>query len=127
MRPWGVAVSVGALSFEVPDTTSMNWFRGNTHAHSYRSVGKSSPSGLVTWYRNNGYQFLVITDDTYPSAPEVTAQSSDASFIGDDGLILLTTSQNPAIFVLAEKLTYVRAKVTDSSGKAAWIQPVFVQ
>lgn len=76
----GRAAFIDAQSFEVPDTAGMKWYRGNTHAHSIRSVGKQSPEGLVTWYRNNGYQFLVITDDTYPSTLDFVRKVSDANF-----------------------------------------------
>jgi hypothetical protein len=72
--------SVGALSFEVPDTAGTKWYRGNTHAHSIRSVGKQSAIGLVTWYREHGYQFLAITDDNVPSTLDFVRQVSDATF-----------------------------------------------
>jgi hypothetical protein len=73
--------SAAAQAFEVPDTGGTGWFKGNTHSHSFRSVGKQSPLGLVTWYRNNGYQFLVATDDTYPPDPKFVSDSCTSSFI----------------------------------------------
>jgi hypothetical protein len=76
----GGVILIDAQSFEVPDTAGMKWYRGNTHAHSIRSVGKQSPEGLVTWYRNNGCQFLVITDDGYPSTLDFVRKVSDANF-----------------------------------------------
>jgi hypothetical protein len=48
------------------------------------------------------------------------------TFIGEGGRIL-ATSQGPKVqyrFTKAEK--YVRARVTDSMGYVAWLQPVFV-
>lgn len=47
-------------------------------------------------------------------------------FIGRDGEILKRTGDNPATYRLTGSETYVRAKVTDSGGAAAWLQPVFV-
>jgi hypothetical protein len=38
------------------------WFRGNTHTHTLESDGDSSPAEVVRWYREHGYDFLVITD-----------------------------------------------------------------
>lgn len=38
------------------------WFRGNTHTHTLESDGDSSPADVVRWYRERGYDFLVITD-----------------------------------------------------------------
>lgn len=47
-------------------------------------------------------------------------------FIGDGGRVLLETGDNPAVYTLKGEVTYVRAKVVDSNGAAAWVQPVFV-
>lgn len=47
-------------------------------------------------------------------------------FIGDNGEILKSTGDNPASFHLARKVSYVRARISDSNGARAWTQPVFV-
>lgn len=46
-------------------------------------------------------------------------------FIGPNGRVLHETPDNPASFTLPAK-GYVRAKVTDSNGRTAWLQPHFV-
>ena len=38
------------------------WFKGNTHTHTLESDGDSTPEEVVRWYREHGYDFLVITD-----------------------------------------------------------------
>jgi hypothetical protein len=38
------------------------WLKGNTHTHTLESDGDSSPDEVVRWYRDHGYDFLVITD-----------------------------------------------------------------
>lgn len=38
------------------------WYKGNTHTHTLRSDGDASPEDVVRWYREHGYDFLVITD-----------------------------------------------------------------
>ena len=48
-------------------------------------------------------------------------------FIGGQGRILLQTESNPAVYELSKEEKYVRAKVYDSGGSFAWIQPVFVR
>jgi predicted metal-dependent phosphoesterase TrpH len=48
-------------------------------------------------------------------------------FIGSGGKILLYTEDNPAIYKLSGGEMYVRAKVYDSGGFVAWVQPVFVR
>ncbi|MGI9628219.1 MAG: CehA/McbA family metallohydrolase [Longimicrobiales bacterium] len=50
----------------------------------------------------------------------------ETTFIGAGGRVLGTTSDNPAIFELTEDVGYVRSRVVDSAGRAAWTQPVFV-
>ena len=47
-------------------------------------------------------------------------------FIGSGGHELARTGANPAVYELKEDVGYVRARVTDSGGAHAWIQPVFV-
>ena len=41
------------------------WYKGNLHAHTLNSDGDSTPDAVVTWYRERGYQFLVLTDHNY--------------------------------------------------------------
>ena len=48
-------------------------------------------------------------------------------FIGDKGVLLKTTAGPRGEFALTGPLTYVRARVRDSGGAVAWVQPVFVQ
>src|SRR4051794_15207266 len=38
------------------------WLKGNTHTHTLASDGDSPPEDVVRWYREHGYDFLVITD-----------------------------------------------------------------
>lgn len=48
-------------------------------------------------------------------------------FIGTHGSVLQRSDNNPAVFELHARENYVRAKVTDSAGRAAWVQPVFTK
>src|SRR5215216_3627692 len=45
-----------------PAKVVSKWFKGNTHAHTLRSDGDSTPEEVTTWYKDNGYNFLFITD-----------------------------------------------------------------
>lgn len=38
------------------------WAKGNMHTHTTNSDGDGSPQAVADWYRDHGYQFLVITD-----------------------------------------------------------------
>jgi hypothetical protein len=48
-------------------------------------------------------------------------------FIGSGGKILLNSETNPAIYKLSGNEAYVRAKVYNSGGYVAWVQPVFTR
>lgn len=45
-----------------PDRSTWRWYKGNTHAHTTESDGDSSPEAVTRWYRDQGYQFLVLSD-----------------------------------------------------------------
>jgi hypothetical protein len=38
------------------------WWKGNTHTHTWWSDGDSPPETVAAWYRERGYQFLVLSD-----------------------------------------------------------------
>jgi hypothetical protein len=46
----------------------MHWYKGNTHTHTINSDGDSTPDEVVRWYREHGYNFLVLTDHNYLTA-----------------------------------------------------------
>ncbi len=62
-RTFIAAAFCSALVAAMPaDGDNLRWFRGNTHTHTLESDGDSSPADVVRWYREHGYDFLVITD-----------------------------------------------------------------
>ena len=46
-------------------TSALRWYKGNTHTHTLNSDGDSTPDDVVRWYREHGYQFLVLTDHNF--------------------------------------------------------------
>jgi hypothetical protein len=54
--------------FQPPATPQLRWYKGNTHTHTLNSDGDSTPDDVVRWYRENGYNFLVLTDHTSTDA-----------------------------------------------------------
>ena len=50
------------LPFEMPG----RFWRGNLHTHSTNSDGNLSPAETVAWYRDNGYDFVALTDHCIP-------------------------------------------------------------
>ena len=44
---------------------AMRWYKGNTHTHTLNSDGDSTPDDVARWYREHGYQFVVLTDHNF--------------------------------------------------------------
>lgn len=38
------------------------WYKGNMHTHSFWSDGNDFPEQVATWYKEQGYDFLAVTD-----------------------------------------------------------------
>jgi hypothetical protein len=51
-----------ASRFERTDFGAGRWYKGNTHTHTSETDGDSSPEVVASWYKNHGYNFLVLSD-----------------------------------------------------------------
>lgn len=63
-----VCASTPALAQQTPSAQSagtLRWYKGNTHTHTLNSDGDSTPDDVVRWYREHGYNFLVLTDHNF--------------------------------------------------------------
>jgi hypothetical protein len=56
------AVCTAVVSTQPPQQAPLRWYKGNTHAHTLQSDGDSTPEVVTRWYREHGYQFLVLSD-----------------------------------------------------------------
>ncbi len=63
----GMPVSAGTA---VQGTTASRWYKGNLHTHTINSDGDSTPEEVVRWYREHGYDFLVLTDHNFLTGVE---------------------------------------------------------
>ncbi len=104
------------------------WVVVQTHALEAKAIVESLEAGL--FYASTG----VVLQELLVTSQRITVQILPAGdfkyrtdFIGAHGAILHSSGNNPAIFELRAREKYVRAKVTDSAGRAAWVQPVFVK
>jgi hypothetical protein len=61
------------------------WVKGNTHTHTTLSDGDVSPEDAVKWYKNHGYQFLVLTDHYAVAPDDFFTSISDSSFVAIPG------------------------------------------
>ncbi len=41
------------------------WLKGNLHTHTTESDGDASPEYVASWYREHGYDFLVLSDHNH--------------------------------------------------------------
>jgi len=57
-----VRVIVALIASLVCARADAAWLKGNTHTHTSESDGDSTPAEVVRWYREHGYDFLIITD-----------------------------------------------------------------
>ncbi|MFL6469129.1 MAG: CehA/McbA family metallohydrolase [Pyrinomonadaceae bacterium] len=57
-----IALTSIPICFGQNGSAVTKWYKGNTHAHTNRSDGDSTPEDVAKWYRDNGYNFLFITD-----------------------------------------------------------------
>jgi len=62
------APAVGAAADQI--STEQRWFRGNTHTHTLWSDGDGPPEMVAAWYRDHGYDFLVLSDHNILSQGE---------------------------------------------------------
>jgi len=54
-----------AAQSKAPAAATGKWYKGNLHTHTLNSDGDSGPLDVATWYRENGYRFLVLSDHNY--------------------------------------------------------------
>ena len=64
------------------------WFKGNLHTHTLNSDGDSTPDDVVRWYREHGYNFLVLTDHNY-----LTSVDGLNALHGADGKFLVVRGE----------------------------------
>ncbi|HMV48012.1 MAG TPA: CehA/McbA family metallohydrolase [Blastocatellia bacterium] len=60
-----IAILAGAFPNFFAQEKKLNWYKGNTHTHTINSDGDSTPDEVVRWYRERGYNFLVLSDHNY--------------------------------------------------------------
>jgi hypothetical protein len=70
-----------AATFEVPEAQRGPWYKGNTHTHTTNSDGDSSPEVVARWYKDHGYDFLVLSDHNVFTDPATLASLVDSSFL----------------------------------------------
>ena len=62
---FAIALAWAAAAGAQTSTDEPRWFKGNTHTHTLNSDGDSTPDDVVKWYREHGYNFLVLSDHNF--------------------------------------------------------------
>ncbi len=47
---------------KISSTPKPRWWKGNTHTHTFWSDGQDYPEMVTDWYKQNGYNFLTLSD-----------------------------------------------------------------
>ena len=62
-------ILLSALHAPAADSAA-RWYKGNTHTHTWWSDGDAPPDFVVKWYKDNGYDFLALSDHDILSVGE---------------------------------------------------------
>jgi hypothetical protein len=83
----GISLSLSSnllqQQFAEQSDNSTPWYKGNTHTHTTKSDGDSSPDDVVRWYKEHGYQFLVLSDHNFLTDADAlnALHGADESFL----------------------------------------------
>ncbi len=69
------------VHFQGPGCEGCLWLKGNTHTHTLESDGDSPPEVVARWYKDHGYDFLVISDHNVLYDPDRLAVLVDSTFL----------------------------------------------
>jgi hypothetical protein len=102
----GLAVAQD-LRFEAAPHAEGRWLRGNTHAHTTESDGDSPPGVVARWYREHGYDFLVLSDHNVFTDPRTLGAVVDSTFLLIPGEELTSTFGDAAVHVNGLNIPHV--------------------
>jgi predicted metal-dependent phosphoesterase TrpH len=101
-----------AFRFELPQCDGCTWFKGNTHTHTTESDGDSSPEYVAGWYKDHGYDFLVLSDHNFLVDPASLSQLVDDTFLLIPGEEVTSSFGDAAVHVNGLNLHEVAAPQT---------------
>lgn len=91
--------ALSAQRFELPQWRGEHWFRGNTHTHTTESDGDTPPEAVARWYKDHGYNFLVLSDHNVWTDPGKIAHLTDSTFLLIPGEELTSSFAGKAVHV----------------------------
>lgn len=129
---YGIAVD-DAHNFKTPGDRSKS-----TPGHGWVMVRAASLEATAIlqalergdFYASTGVTLRDYQADAKSIKIDIAAEAQSkytVQFIGQWGKVLKEVTTNPAVYTFDGAEVYVRAKVSESNGKAAWTQPVFIK
>ncbi len=116
------AMAIIALMLSFPGAAGAEWYKGNTHSHTINSDGDSSPDIVARWYKEQRYNFVVITDHNY----NTDVRGLNALLAAPGKFLVVAGEEVTDRFKLSEERTlplHVNAIATDQSRGARTIGP----
>jgi len=116
-RPWDSAAS----------RPGMGWVVVRAEALSARAILEAMERG--DFYASTGVEladYQVSGHTITVTIKEERSSKYRVWFIGKGGRVLKEANTNPAVYQMQGDELYVRARVLESNGKSAWMQPVLV-
>ncbi|MDA0327872.1 MAG: CehA/McbA family metallohydrolase [Gemmatimonadetes bacterium] len=86
------------LRFEIPSWSGA-WYKGNTHAHTLESDGDASPEYVARWYKDHGYNFLVLSDHNVFTDPVTLSHIVDSTFLLIPGEEVTSSFEDASVHV----------------------------
>jgi hypothetical protein len=72
-----------ALYAQPPAAPAPKWYKGNTHSHSWNTDADIPPDEVARWYREQKYNFLVLTDhDSVTDVAPLNALLAPSRLVG---------------------------------------------
>ena len=90
----------------------MPWFMGNTHTHTLNSDGDSPPAEVAGWYRDHGYDFLVLSDHNVYAPLGDLQEEMDR---GPGRLLLIPGEEVSDVFDDGERVRPLHVNATNST------------
>src|SRR5205809_5332801 len=60
--PLGCLIIAWIFSAPFCGAAENHWYKGNLHTHTLWSDGDDYPENVVSWYKDQGYNFLALSD-----------------------------------------------------------------
>ncbi len=98
-RPLDLSAQVKPVRFAGVECEGCSWFKGNTHTHTTESDGDSSPEYVTRWYKDHGYDFLILSDHNTLTDPATLAHMVDGGFLLIPGEEVTSSFEDRAVHV----------------------------